>query len=406
MSRANSFTSNSDPAPGTLVADATPGAGLPAAETTGPGRRRAIRDLLALVGWTVAWLIAFDLLVGVVANSSRTPAKIRAFFTYGHSIRWKLQEGLAGTRLMAAGFTETFANNGWLEPPLAPMVVRQSASDLDPVVSFYGNSYSERVANAMIRTEPRVSVRALIGFNSSPNHSYAAFHRDPARARSKVAVLGVVSSNINGVLSRGYTSVFDFPPAYTQPLMRIQDGRLVEEWPRVLSLEECRKCLFDDERWKQFSDEMAPWDPYFDHFLFDGSVADRSVIGCLIRKAWAQYRAQQVQERTLGPNGFIRDSQVIRVLSMLLVKFADEARAQGSLPIVLLLDSAGMQGRLKEALGDSLTAAQVPFISSSDLFRTNDRRNYIPDGHYTEENDEKVAKAILDLMRNPPKFPR
>ena len=365
------------------------------AEATGLARRRAIRELLMLAVWMAVWLIVIDQTVNVGLKLTIIPPKIRSFFTYGHSIRWKLQDSLG-----RPGETPTvYASNGWLEPPQPAVVVRQPASDLDPTVTIYGNSFSDRLAYAMVRIEPRVTVRKIIAINAPPNHSYASFRRDTERTKSKVVVLGVLAANVGGVMSRGYTWAFDSPPAYTQPLMKLREGQLDEEWPRILSLEECRKCLFDDKEWKRFSDEIAPSDPFFDPFLFNRGVADDSVIGCLLRKAWGQNRRQQVLGRFQQPGGFIRESEAIRVLSRMLVKFGAEARAEGILPVVVLLEASGMEHYLKIALGDELTSARVPFISTSDLFRTNDRHNYIPDGHYTPESDEKIAKAVLDLMR-------
>jgi hypothetical protein len=364
-------------------------------ETTDPSRRHAILDLFLLAGWMVAFLIVLDQGVSLVLKLPITPPKVRAFFNYGHSIQWKMQSLLGSIDKTPP----PLAHEGWLASPADSGPLREPTSDRDPVVIFFGNSFTYRFARAMIQIEPRVTVCSSGASNASPNHSYALFQRNPGRARFNVAVLGVLAANVTGVLSRGYTWAFDSPPPYTQPLMKIHQGRLVEEWPVVQSLQEFRKCVFDDKLWKQFSDDMAPSDPFFDHFLFDGSVTDASAICCLMRKAWAQFRRQQVLGRTQKPNGFIRDSETIRVLTKLLVKFSTDARADGILPIVLLLENSGMEGHLRDALGDALTAEQIPFISSSDVFRTNDRRNYIADGHYTKENDEKIAKAILDLMR-------
>ncbi len=184
--------------------------------------------------------------------------------------------------------------------------------------------------------------------------------------------------------------------------MKIRDGRLVEEWPSVQSLEEFRGCLADDEKWRKFSDEMAPSDPFYDRFVFDGGIADRSVICGLIRKAWGEFRRQQVLKRTVNRGGFIRDSETMRVLARILVEFAESARAEGIQPIVVLAELAGKDHFLEDALGDALSAEQIAFISTSDIFSVNDRRNYIPDGHYTPEKDEAIARAILELMRRNP----
>ncbi len=184
--------------------------------------------------------------------------------------------------------------------------------------------------------------------------------------------------------------------------MKIRDGRLVEEWPTVQSLEEFRGCLADDEKWRKFSDEMAPSDPFYDRFLFDGGIADRSVICGLIRKAWGEFRRQQVLKRTVGREGFIRESETMRVLARILVEFAESARAEGVQPIVVLAELVGKDHHLRDALGDALSAEHIAFISTSDIFSANDRRNYIPDGHYTPENDEAIARAILELMRRDP----
>lgn len=397
MSQLNSSTSNSDLAP-EAMAERAAHEGIPAETAPAGLRRHLLGEHLLLAGSMIAWLIILDLAVGIGLGWSGVPPRVRSFFIYGQSIRWKMQALLGGDEEVIAPLLKA----GWLAPPTDREPLRKPASDRDPVVTFYGSSFAKHSAEAMVRIEPRITVRSAATINSSPNHSYASFQRDPGRARSDAAVLVVLSRNVTGVLSRGFTWAFDSPPPFTQPLMRIRDGRLVEEWPTVQSLHEFRSCLADDEKWRKFSDEMGPSDPFYDRFIFDGGIADRSVICGLIRKAWGEFRRQQVLKRTVGREGFIRDSETMRVLARILIEFAESARAEGVQPIVVLAELAGKDHHLKDALGDTLRAEQIAFISTSDIFSANDRRNYLPDGHYTPEKDDAIARSILELMRRDP----
>ncbi len=123
----------------------------------------------------IAWLIILDVAVGVGMGWSGVPPKVRSFFSYGQSIRWKMQTLLGGKEEAILPVLK----GGWLAPPVDRIPLRKPVSDRDPVVTFYGSSFADHAADAMVRVEPRITVRSAATINSSPNHSYASFRRDP-----------------------------------------------------------------------------------------------------------------------------------------------------------------------------------------------------------------------------------
>ena len=213
-----------------------------------------------------------------------------------------------------------------------------------------------------------------------------------------MAILGVLDTNIPGVLTRGLTWAFDAPSPYTYPIFRKRNGSLESDWPDVRSLQQFRECLYDDVKWAQFTAKMAPSDPFFDPFLFRSYPADASVTFRLLRKAWGQYRKQLVISQTHTKAGFVPGCQAMQNVSGILEQFASDARSEGCLPIVVLLETLGYSGHLEAALGPFLRSKQIPYLATGTLFPANDGRSFVPDGHFTPANNEKVVRALLDMI--------
>jgi hypothetical protein len=82
----------------------------------------------------------------------------------------------------------------------------------------------------------------------------------------------------------------------------------------------------------------------------------------------------------------------------LLVDFAESARADGRLPIVLLMGDRGYGDYLYRALGPVLDAHQIAFISSHEIAPASDPRTFLPDGHFRKELDERLGTLFLERL--------
>jgi hypothetical protein len=348
------------------------------------------------MAWTLAFLALYDVVVGWGVTLPKVPAKVRSFFDYGLSIEEKYHRAVGLTPLPPSPIREL----GFLEPPAKPRTYgRADAGAL--TLSFYGMSFSEDVGRGVARLEPGSNVRAFGAPSAAPNHALADFEVDPDRGKSDVAVLGVLGSSVAGVLTRCMTWYFVAPYPYTYPryLPRAgAPGGVEPSWPLLRSYEDFHAALVDPAKWEPFVDEVRRDDPYYDPFLFRRGIADRSTVVQLIRKAWAQRQLYEVDGGVHTAKGFIPESESIRATRGIVLRFGAEARAAGALPIVLLLGDRGYDGHLDAALGPTLREASIPFISTHETSPSTDPRNLVGDGHFTDEANDRTARALLDLV--------
>jgi hypothetical protein len=131
--------------------------------------------------------------------------------------------------------------------------------------------------------------------------------------------------------------------------------------------------------------------------LFRGGLADHSVIGRLLRRAASKSHQSRHTDALLGARGFDRDAYATRVLRGLLHQLVEDVRAEGAQPVVVLFSTRKHSDFLGALLGDQLVADGVPFVHSYDVCPSTDPRNYVADGHFTDECDREFARRVLAL---------
>ena len=80
--------------------------------------------------------------------------------------------------------------------------------------------------------------------------------------------------------------------------------------------------------------------------------------------------------------------------------FAREARNDGVIPVVFLVNNFGYSDLLYQALKPTLDADKIPYLSSHTIVSPSDPRGYLPDSHFTDANDEKLARALAEIIEN------
>jgi hypothetical protein len=381
MSLPNSSTSSSEPT-----------------ATSVPSRWRGDFIWVAL-SFCVA-LAGYDAVAGLIRRDPRVPSRVRTFFDHGLSIEEK--------HFRAVGLTSEppspICQMGFLEPPPHVTVYGPSSppgGGAGVRFTVYGMSFSDSVGRAIVRLDPTSTVRSLGAPNAPPNQSLAVFRSDRARADSDVLLFGILGSSVSGVLTQCLTWCFVAPQQYTYPRYDPKpDGTLDEIWPRIRSFAQFRAALTDPAKWNRFVDQIRNDDPFYDPFLFQRNLLDRSTSACLLRTAWAQRRLRTLAGQFHSEAGFNPDSGVIRSLRAIALAFGREAREGGQLPVVLLLGDRDHDGHLDRAIGPALREAGIPFVSTHDVSPSTDPNNLLAGGHFTDAANDRLARAVLRTVGN------
>jgi hypothetical protein len=352
-----------------------------------------------VVLWTIAVLILFDAVAGIVFRPPADPrmpmSSMQLYFDYGRSIEGKLRREVGAssaqdTLIVGAGWIANVCNG---DSPV-------SSDKL--VFDMYGMSFTNRIGKRLLELDPALTMSGYGGPSAPINHSYACFlRRFNAQAHlAPVQILGVLASSVPRMLTlSGLTTSFEAIQPFTYPRYSLTtDGRLVAFSPSITSPDELRQALADPPKWRRFVDELAAHDYFYDRFVFRSDVFDHSVLGRMVRRAWGQ-RIERARLAELRPaEGFAGSPEIAPVLRAILTDLANKVRSVHALPIVILMEDRGFGGSLSAAV-PALKADNIPFVLTSDLVSPGASENFLSDGHFAPAANDKIAKAVLTLLR-------
>ncbi len=359
-------------------------------------RRRDLREAVVVSAWTLVFLVAADLAIGRLVPMPGDPGlvgsgKFQEAIHYGWSVEAKIRRALG----KPGGRESHLVKLGWLgrefTPPQPP-----SAGPL--LISCYGMSFSNDIANAMGRLDPEIRLFLRGTPGASPNHSFAAYQRDRGGG-SRVVILGILASTVPYLASTtSMTRSFEVPMAYTYPRIEARSSGLAIATPPILTADDLRTWFNDPQRWGEYVHWLQTHDAYYHAFLFRESFADASVLMRMTRRAVGQRWQTSREALTHGPDGFVAGSPVLQALETMTASFAASVRRDGKIPIVLLIEDRGFGDHLSEALGPILQRDQIASLSTHTRCPDSDPRNFAPDGHFTAQAYETIARALRRLI--------
>lgn len=358
---------------------------------------RGSGDLWRTAAWTVAALVALDLGLGAafrMPSDARTPPSTLAqYFDYGRSLESKLRR-MAGP---ADSLANPMAPVGWLDARSWPAPEPLAAGHRR--VTVLGQSFTFAVADSLAPLEPTWAIRRLGAMAAPASHLVALWTLDRTRVHSDVVVLGVLASSVRGMdAASGSTWTFESPYAYTYPRWRPSGDSLSAAWPSVRSLAGLRATLADPQALRAWRRELAQQDAWYSPSLAHAGAADVSVFGRLLRRAWAQRHLRERTARVHGPRGFVESAEGVVVLRRMVERFAAGVRADGGVPVVLLLHDRGYDDHLARALAGALEHGRVPVVSSHRLVSAADPRSFVADGHYVAAANGRIARAVAEAV--------
>ena len=354
------------------------------------------RAALALL-WILVGLVLIDIGVNFAFPYPRDPkimsvSQLPAYFEYGRSIEGKL----ARITRIDPNQTAPITLAGWYQPLHAEAIGGPAGA---PTVTFYGMSHSVRLARALARTSSNYQARSIGAPGATANWAFGAFLRDPQRTNSKVAVLSIMSMTTpmdTTMTAMTWNSAFPLP--YTEDRFEIAGNGLRTVPLPFESFSDFTKAFFNPQAWAVARAQFKAHDPYYDAFMFRGSLLDRSAIVRLLRRAYGLHLERKGRAQVLDEHGFHADSEEIRVMNAIVRSFAFQARSQGVVPVIFVVNNLGYGTQLYDAVRGSLDRCDIPYLSSHTVVSPSDPRGYLPDSHFTNANDDRLARALAKVI--------
>jgi hypothetical protein len=176
----------------------------------------------------------------------------------------------------------------------------------------------------------------------------------------------------------------------------VSDGH--QQPPSIATQDDLRAALADPVQWRAFLDELAADDAFYVRQLVQADIFDHSVIARMIRRAWGQRVLRDRTAALRATDGFSGAPDIAPVLRALLLDFAAKARKAAERPIAILIEDRGYGSALSVMVAPALQPNRVDFVATSAIASPDDPHNFEGDRHFIPEADEKIARAVLNLL--------
>ncbi|WP_219893636.1 hypothetical protein [Aquisediminimonas profunda] len=370
---------------------------LPSSSTSSsdlPSRRKAWKVFY----WSLICLIFLDVLVGVAFPYPKNPrelnpGKLALFFDYGRSMEGRLKRATRVNRNETAPITLS----GWYDPL---EVVERPVKANGEVITVYGMSHAVLLADAVQAESNKYSVRSVGAPGATTNWAYGAFRRDVGRKKGKAVVLAIMSTTLPMITTMGpVTWNTSFAMPYTADRYSVgPDGALHVTKPPFESFEAYVRAFSSPEKWATVRAAFAKNDTFYDAFLVEDTVLDNSTVVRLLRRAYAQKREHETRKAVLRDGRIDFESEAIRVANAIIRQFAADARREGLLPVIYVINNLGYQDQMFQAVSSTLYKNRIPFLNSAQFVAPDNPHNYLPDSHFTPENDKRLARELARII--------
>ena len=352
--------------------------------------------------WILGYLILIDIAVNVIFPFPKdpritSPPEMARFFEYGRSVEGKL----ARMSRVTEGKSTAVLRTGWLEAPRVRTVSQGNAEAGRPTITVYGMSHSVQLANDMSRVDPAAPIRSFGAPGAVASWSYAAYLSDRRSYHSDIVILAVMTLGVPYICTTsGTTNHFDSVWPYTYPRFVLREGRLEVIDPPFQSLEDYRLCFFDQLKWQAYVTWLKENDRFFDPWLFEQTFLDTSSVFRMLRRAYA-YSSRRRKEADIYDDitGFNMESEEVRLLLAIVEDFVEEARRDNSLPVLYVVNNLFSGKRLFDLLEETLNDHDIAYLSSHSVCDPDDPRNYLPDSHFKPAINLKIAREMMQLLK-------
>jgi hypothetical protein len=362
-------------------------------------RLRRVGGAVYVAVWVVIGLVVIDILINLVLAyptdpKVTNPSRLRLYFEYGRSTEGQLARMTRRDRLATAPITLS----GWYEPL---EVGEFPAKSQGSIVTFYGMSHAVRLAHALGRTSDRLIPRTVGAPGAPSNWSYGAYLRDRGGGKSRAVVLAFMSHSLPMITSlSAMTWSFDLPMPYTTDRFFVDNDQLRVVHPPYASFERYVESFNDPAKWSSLREIFAKNDAMYNSFIMRANILDHSSLFRLVRRAYGQRFLRSSRRAVLDHSGFREDSEQVKVARAIVREFARQARHDGVIPVIFIVNNRGYSDHLFKALSPVLQADNIPYLSSHTVVAPDDPRGYLPDSHFTDEVDDKLAVALAKVIED------
>jgi hypothetical protein len=358
---------------------------------------RRMASAAYVVFWIVVGLVIIDISINVLLAypsdpKVTNPPSLRLYFEYGRSTEGQLARMTRPDRSKTAPITLP----GWYDTLDITEFPEKSSSS---IVTIYGMSHAVRLGQALGRTSKKLTPR-IVGAPGAPtNWSFGAYLRDRGGFKSRAVVLAFMSYSLPMITTMSAaTWSFDLPMPYTMDRFYLEGDQLHVLHPPYTSFEGYVDTLYDSTKWSSVRESFARNDTMYNSFIMRASILDRSSLFRLIRRAYAQRYMRGIRKTLLDGPSFRVDSEQVRVARAIAHEFARQARSDGVIPVIFIVNNLGYSDYLFQALKPTLEQDNIPYLSSHTIVSPDDPRGYLPDSHFTDEVDDRLAAALEKVI--------
>ena len=347
---------------------------------------------------TLACLVVFDLCVALGLGFAERTGRLGTlveFFDYGRSVPGKLDKWEANPEIRGA-----MLDAAWLPRVLERSTARfqdETATD-GPVIRSYGMSFVNNILKSAVALRPETLWDAHTGPGVPPNYVYTLFQEDRANRRTgDVVVLGLLSSGVPAMAAlSNRTWVFEQPAPLTYPIYWPEGDGLRRIDPVITSIAQERGPDRDAQVLKDWQAQLKQHDRFYGPATFGAPITDISPLLRLMRRALAKSHVDDTNAQILTDGTYPYQEVLIRMVRA----FAETARADGQVPVVVMVQTRNLSDvDLAPLLRETLEAEAIPYLATTDHVSPRDSSVFIhADGHYTPEVDERFAEHFLDLL--------
>lgn len=356
-----------------------------------------MKQTASVFALTLICLASLDGLVALGLNwaerSNRLGSLVQ-YFEYGRSVpgkleQWQAQPGTPGNLFKVAWRSEIVAKS--------ETAFQEEPADTPPVIRSYGMSFVNKILSNSVKQNPELIWDFHSGPGSPPNFTYSLFQDDRAnRNPGDIVVLGILSSSLPAMAAlSNRTWAFEQPGPFTYPIYRFEQTGLRRVDPLINSTAEQRDVMQDPQAAQAWADQLAQEDAFFAPQTFAATWLDVSPFARLVRRSLAKSHVEGVKDDILQNERY----PYADVLQHIVREFADIARSDGQIPVVMLIQSRARRDP------DVLTLVQpileddgIPYFATIEHFDPRDPAGFLPDGHYQPHVDKMFGTKMLDVL--------
>lgn len=353
-----------------------------------------MRKTLSTIGLTAVFVMILDVIVAMTLNWASDNGRLGSlvqYFEYGRSVpgkllRWEQNPGTPGNLYNIAWRSETILGS--------QQAFEEEDASEGPVVRSYGMSFVNSIIRQATDLESEVIWDGHGGPGAPPNFTFALFQDDRyARRPGDIAVFGVLSSSVSGMAAlSNSTWAFEQPAPFTYPVYWPVEGSLRRVEPAINSATELRDLT--DETRRIWEAQLEQEDYFFSAHTFGLTWLDHSPFFRLVRRSIATSIIEQTKAEILAGNYPFE-----QVLRLMVSEFARLARADGQIPVVMLIQSRNpTDPDVFEVVRPVLEQDNIPYLATVEHFNPRDASGFLVDGHYVKSVDLLFAEHFLILL--------